>query len=105
VATSLGQRGLAFLCVRESPHGHRLGPSLKKAFGGTYVTNEAFTPETAEQALQSGEADAIAWGKMFIANPDLPRRLSLRAPLNPPDSATFYGTGPKGYTDYPALQL
>lgn len=103
VAKHLGKRELAFLCARESLTGQRFGPELKKAFGGTYVANESFTRETAEEALQSGEADAIAWGKLFIANPDLPRRLALRATLNTPDGTTFYGTGPRGYTDYSAL--
>ena len=103
VARNLGRRGLAFLCARESPLGHRLGPELKKAFGGIYVANESFTREKAEEVLQSGEADAIAFGKLFIANPDLPRRLALQTSLNTPDSETFYGAGPKGYTDYPAL--
>jgi len=99
----LGRRGIAFICARESANGHRLGPELKKAFGGSYVANESFTGETAEQALSSREADAIAFGKLFIANPDLPRRLSLDAPLNNPEPETFYAPGPRGYTDYPAL--
>jgi 2,4-dienoyl-CoA reductase-like NADH-dependent reductase (Old Yellow Enzyme family) len=103
LAEQLGKRGIAFICARESTDGHRLGPALKQAFGGHYVANESFTGETAEQALISGEADAIAFGKLFIANPDLPRRLSQNAPLNTPEPETFYGSGPKGYTDYPAL--
>jgi 2,4-dienoyl-CoA reductase-like NADH-dependent reductase (Old Yellow Enzyme family) len=103
VATNLGKRGLAFICARESIHGHRLGPELKRAFGGLYVANEAFTRETAEHAVASGEADAVAFGKAFIANPDLPRRIALNAPLNTPDQNTFYASGPHGYTDYPAL--
>ena len=53
--------------------------------------------------LDAGEADAVAFGKLFIANPDLPRRFALGAPLNPWNSDTFYGEGPDGYTDYPAL--
>ena len=56
----------------------------------------------AEQALEDG-ADLVAFGKPFIANPDLVRRLRLDAPLNEPDKATFYGGGAEGYTDYPAL--
>ena len=58
--------------------------------------------ETAEAAIAAGDADAVAFGKAFIANPDLPRRLATGAPLNPWDAATFYTEGPKGYTDYPA---
>jgi 2,4-dienoyl-CoA reductase-like NADH-dependent reductase (Old Yellow Enzyme family) len=103
VAKALGQRRLAFICARESLGDNRLGPQLKKAFGGVYVANENFTKETGEQVLAAGEADAVAFGKQFIANPDLPLRFKSNAPLNPPDSATFYADGAKGYTDYPFL--
>ena len=51
----------------------------------------------------AGEADAVAFGKLFLANPDLPRRFAVRAPLNPWNSETFYSDGPAGYTDYPPL--
>jgi len=103
VARELGKRKLAFICARESVGANYLGPQLKKAFGGTYIANEAHTRETAEMLLKTGEADAVAFGKLFIANPDLPRRFALNAPLNAPDPNTFYAQGPKGYTDYPAL--
>ena len=103
VARELGKRRIAFLCVRESVGPNRLGPELKKLFGGTYVANEAHTRESAEQLLRAGEADAVAFGKLFIANPDLPRRFALNAPLNAPVPDTFYASGPQGYTDYPAL--
>ena len=103
VARELGKRRIAFLCVRESVGPNRFGPALKKAFGRTYVANEAHTRETAEQLLKAGEADAVAFGKLFIANPDLPRRFALNAPLNAPVPETFYASGPEGYTDYPAL--
>jgi 2,4-dienoyl-CoA reductase-like NADH-dependent reductase (Old Yellow Enzyme family) len=53
--------------------------------------------------LDAGEADAVAWGKWFIANPDLPKRFLTGAPLNEPQTSTFYGQGTLGYTDYPAL--
>ena len=56
------------------------------------------------QALAAGEADAVAFGVPFIANPDLPIRFAQGTPLNPPDPDTFYAPGPKGYTDYPALE-
>jgi len=101
VARELGRRGIAFLGVRESLGEKRLGPALKKAFGGVVIANEQFTRATAEQVLAAGEADAVAFGKLFIANPDLPERFATGEPLNAPDSSTFYGTGPKGYTDYP----
>jgi 2,4-dienoyl-CoA reductase-like NADH-dependent reductase (Old Yellow Enzyme family) len=103
LATELGKRKLAFLCARESLDEPRLGPALKRAFGGVYIANQGHTLESANQVLAAGEADAVAWGKLFIANPDLPRRLQLGSALNPPDSTTFYGGTAKGYTDYPAL--
>jgi 2,4-dienoyl-CoA reductase-like NADH-dependent reductase (Old Yellow Enzyme family) len=101
VARELGQRGLAFLCTRESLGERRLGPALKAAFGGTYIANEKFTRATAEHVLHDGEADAVAFGKLFIANPDLPHRFAIDAPLNEPNPETFYASGPAGYTDYP----
>lgn len=103
VARALGERGLAFLCARESLGPDRIGPQLKAAFGGAYIANEGFTKATAEDVVAKGEADAVAFGKLFIANPDLPRRFALAAPLNAPDSNSFYAAGPKGYTDYPVL--
>ncbi len=103
LAAELGKRKIAFLCARESLDGLRLGPELKRAFGGIYIANDSFTAGSARAALAAGEADAIAWGKLFIANPDLPRRLQLNAPFNTPDAATFYGGSERGYTDYPTL--
>jgi 2,4-dienoyl-CoA reductase-like NADH-dependent reductase (Old Yellow Enzyme family) len=103
VARELGKRGIAFICAREAMRGDSLGPQLKKAFGGVYIANEELTRETAEQALSSGKVDAVAFGKLFIANPDLPLRFKSDAPLNPPNPATFYASGAEGYTDYPAL--
>jgi 2,4-dienoyl-CoA reductase-like NADH-dependent reductase (Old Yellow Enzyme family) len=103
-ARELGKRRIAFLCSRESTKAPRLGPDLKTAFGGVYIANEGFSRETAEAAIEAGEADAVAFGKLFIANPDLPRRFSLGAPLNAWNAETFYSEGPVGYTDYPALE-
>jgi len=103
VARELGKRKIAFICARESVAEPRLGPKLKEAFGGVYIANEGFTLESAEKVIAAGEADALAFGKLFIANPDLPRRFALRAPLNAWNGATFYAQGPQGYTDYPAL--
>jgi 2,4-dienoyl-CoA reductase-like NADH-dependent reductase (Old Yellow Enzyme family) len=78
---------------------------LKAAFGGRYIANEGFTMATANQVLAAGEADAVAFGVPFLANPDLPERFRQNATLNEPVQATFYAPGPKGYIDYPALQL
>lgn len=104
VAEQTGQRRIAFLCAREHEGADSIGPQLKKIFGGVFIANEKFTKETAEAAINSGRADAVAFGQQFIANPDLPERFKLGAPLNAPDPATFYAQGPKGYTDYPYLE-
>ena len=101
-ARELGKRKIAFICARESSKTPRLGPQLKEIFGGVYIANEGFTRESAEEALANGEADAVAFGKLFIANPDLPLRFARRASLNPWNSATFYSAGAEGYTDYAA---
>jgi 2,4-dienoyl-CoA reductase-like NADH-dependent reductase (Old Yellow Enzyme family) len=103
VAREAGKRKLAFLCARESEQPPRLGPDLKKAFGGVYIANEKFTRESAGAVLARGEADAVAFGKAFLANPDLPERFAKGAPLNEPKPETFYGKGPGGYVDYPVL--
>ena len=103
VAAELGKRKLAFLCARESVTEPRLGPALKKAFGGVYIANQGFSAATALATIAAGEADAVAFGQLFIANPDLPRRFALNAPLNSGNPATFYSGGAEGYTDYPTL--
>ncbi|TKC88777.1 alkene reductase [Trinickia terrae] len=105
LARELGKRKIAFLCVRESLGDKRIGHVLKAEFGGVYIANEKFTKETAQQSLDAGEADAVAWGQLFIANPDLPKRFELDAPLNQPNPATYYAEGATGYTDYPALEM
>jgi len=104
VARELGKRKLAFICAREALGDQRIGPQLKAAFGGSYIANEKFTFATASEVLADGEADAVAFGVPFLANPDLPARFRQNAPLNAPDLSTFYAPGPKGYTDYPALK-
>ncbi len=103
VARELGRRGVAFICAREHRGSDALGPHLKQEFGGVYIVNEGYTRETAEAALAAGEADAVAFGKLFIANPDLVERFRLGAPLNEPRPETFYAHGPEGYVDYPRL--
>ena len=103
ISKELGKRKLAFLCVREALGEGRIGPQLKAAFGGSYIANEKFTLATASRVLAAAEADAVAFGVPFIANPDLPERFRRNAPLNTPDQSTFYVPGPKGYIDYPAF--
>jgi 2,4-dienoyl-CoA reductase-like NADH-dependent reductase (Old Yellow Enzyme family) len=104
VAKELGKRKLAFLCAREHQAADSIGPLLKEAFGGLYVANENFTKESGQAALDAGIADAIAYGKAYISNPDLETRFRKNAPLNAWDMKTFYAPGPQGYTDYPALE-
>lgn len=105
VASELGKRGIAFICAREKAADDSLAPSLKQAFGGVFIANEGFTKEQGNAWLQSGKADAVAFGVPFIANPDLPARLTQDAPLNPPRPESFYGSalGAIGYIDYPTL--
>ena len=75
----------------------------RKRFGGAYIANNGYSRQTALTAVESGAADAVAFGRLFLANPDLPRRLALEAPLNEPNQKTYYKAGAEGYTDYPAL--
>jgi 2,4-dienoyl-CoA reductase-like NADH-dependent reductase (Old Yellow Enzyme family) len=103
LATKLSKRRIAFIAAREHIAPDSLGPILKQAFGGVYVANEALDQKTGQQLLDDGRADAVAYGKLFIANPDLPIRFAKHAPLNKPIPETFYAQGASGYTDYPAL--
>lgn len=103
VFEQLGRRKIAFLLVRDPLGPQHLGIKIKQAFGGVVVMNEGYTLETAEQVIQSGEADAVAFGKLSLANPDLARRFRRGAELNAPQPETFYSHGAEGYVDYPAL--
>ncbi|WAK02445.1 alkene reductase [Methylobacter sp. YRD-M1] len=76
---------------------------LRTLYHGIYMLNAGYTAETATAAIAEGRADLIAFGKLFIANPDLPERFAKNAPLNEPDFDTFYQGGAHGYTDYPFL--
>jgi len=112
VAQRLGGLGLAYLHVVEGAiHGGdtelpRVDMGrLRRAFGGTYIANGGYDGERAKSALLAGDADLIAFGVPFIANPDLPLRLALGAELNDPDPETFYGGDARGYTDYRALDV
>lgn len=104
LAQELARRKIAFICAREHTGEGRIGPELKKLFGGVMIANEGFSRESAERALADHEADAVAFGKLFIANPDLPERFRQGAPLNTPVPETFYASGPAGYTDYPSME-
>lgn len=76
---------------------------MREKYHGTLMLAGGFDQDSAEVWLQAGRADLIAFGRKFIANPDLPERLRMRAPLNADDPSTYYGGGAKGYTDYPTL--
>jgi NADH:flavin oxidoreductases, Old Yellow Enzyme family len=104
VAEQLGKRKLAFICAREHVAEDSIGPMLKQRFGGAYIANEGFTAESAKAYVAAGKADAVAFGKAYIANPDLARRIAAGADWNEQDPSTFYGSGPKGYIDYPFME-
>lgn len=107
----LAEQGIAFLELRESKPGSsfrpsdapRLSPAIRKVFDRPLVLNQDYRRASAQADLDSGLADAIAFGRTFLANPDLVERLRRDAPLNEPDMHTFYTQGPEGYVDYPPL--
>ena len=109
-ATALSPFGLAYLhgmegTIGESKHAAQefdFTP-FRRCFKGTYIANGGYDKALAEEALTTGYADLVAFGALFIANPDLPERFAKNAPLNQPDPNTFYGGDEKGYTDYPFL--
>jgi N-ethylmaleimide reductase len=81
----------------------RVSPLLRRKFNRTYIVNGGFDLDSANAAIREGEADLVAFGTPFLANPDLPQRYRIKAPLNLPDQATFYAGEHKGFIDYPAL--
>ena len=95
--------------VEASEDDIRLGGSmvptdrLRLLFRRTLIMNGGYERERADAVIRSGVADLVAFGKTFLANPDLPRRLQIGAALNVPDPDTFYSGGEKGYVDYLAL--
>ncbi len=93
-----GQTGGA----RDIPEGASLA-ALRKRFHGVYMANNGYDRQMAIEAVNTGEADLVAFGRPFISNPDLVERLRRNAPLNEADKSTFYGGGREGYTDYPTL--
>ncbi len=108
LVSELSKRQIAFVFSRASREDATLTTELKSLFDGVWIANQQVSPEEGEQLIENGEADAVSWGKQFIANPDLVERLRLGAPLNEPNPNTFYGypDGEKsvGYTDYPFLE-
>lgn len=80
-------------------------PVAREKYKGVLVGNMGYSADEAEAAIAEGKLDAVAFGTAFLANPDLPARIRAKAPLNAPDSNTFYAGGAKGYTDYPTLRV
>ncbi|KDO22796.1 hypothetical protein SPRG_11555 [Saprolegnia parasitica CBS 223.65] len=107
VAKAMNDFDLAYVHVlRGDFFGKQTGdvvPIFRKHYKGTLVSNAGYSKEEAEEAIASGKVDAIAFGTAWLANPDLDTRFKLNAPLNTPDSSTFYTGGAKGYNDYPFL--
>ena len=99
----LAKRNIAFICAREAQGDDSLGPMLKRLFGGVYIANEKFDKASANKLIASGDADAVAFGVPYIANPDLVARFAKDAELNTAKPELFYSGGAEGYTDYPAL--
>jgi N-ethylmaleimide reductase len=106
----LGKLGIGFIHMIE---GSLRGPrdylefdyqALRKMFPGAYIANNGYTRELAVEAVSSGRADMVAFGRPYISNPDLVERLRIDAPLNEPDASTFYCCGANGYTDYPTME-
>ncbi|MEP9403018.1 alkene reductase [Sphingomonas sp. VNH70] len=110
-AQLMADKGIAFLELREvGPDGTfgsttqpRVSPAIRKVFTGPLVLNQDYRGDSAQAELDSGVADAIAFGRPFLANPDLPARLKAGAELNRDDMATWYSRGAEGYTDYPVM--
>ncbi|MGL5114357.1 MAG: alkene reductase [Beijerinckiaceae bacterium] len=109
VVSELSRRKLAYIHLIEGATGgaRDIAPfdylALRKSFGGAYIANNGYTREMAMEAVASGSADLIAFGKDYIANPDLVERLQANGPVAASVQSTWYGGGAEGYTDYPAM--
>lgn len=107
---ALNSYNLAYLHILEALPGHmlavegeRVSPYIRQVFQGPLMINGGYDATSGAAAIANQEADLVAYGIPFIANPDLPERFAKQAPLNEPDISTFYTRGAKGYTDYPFL--
>ena len=107
VAGALGGRGLGYLHAVEGDmmdgERHLDYRQIRDMFAGCYMANNGYDKASAQAAIATGDADMVAFGKLFLANPDLVQRFRTDAELNAPDPDTFYGGDEKGYTDYPML--
>ena len=111
-AKHLNSKNIAFIeVVEDSFQGNESNgrpeeiiTSIREPFEGTYIANGNYTAEEARRRIESGQADLVTFGRLFISNPDLPKRFQVRAALNDYDEDTFYGGDEHGYTDYPSLE-
>jgi N-ethylmaleimide reductase len=112
VIKGLDPLGLAYICLLEPNEKDRkrgvqiehVAKTFRPLISGVLLVNTGFTKESGDRAISEGEADAVAYGVSFIANPDLVTRFRVNGPLNKPNPDKFYGAGPEGYTDYPVLE-
>ncbi|ODA67986.1 N-ethylmaleimide reductase [Methyloligella halotolerans] len=113
-AEAISGKGLAYLhVVRPNGHtskgadrdlGDALAKDMRKAFDGVFIVNGEFEPEEGARWVADGDADAIAFGRLYLANPDLPERIAAGGPYNEANGKTFYGGAAEGYVDYPSLK-
>ncbi len=104
IASECKRRGIGFIFVRESQdYEERILPVIHENFGHGVIANQQLTLESAEKLVVGNEAEAISYGQLYIANPDLVERLRAKADLNTPDPKSFYGHGAEGYIDYPFM--
>ncbi len=109
LVSELNKRGIAYLHISEpdwaggKPYSDAFRQKVRDLFQGVIVGAGAYTREKTEEMIAKGYIDAVAFGRSYIANPDLVARLQQRAPLNEPHGESFYGGGAEGYTDYPTL--
>ncbi|WP_436871941.1 alkene reductase [Acinetobacter haemolyticus] len=103
VAEMLSKYDLAYLHALQPGKGEFDYIQLRKIYSGNYIANGGYDAERAEAAILNGDTDLVSFGSLFLANPDLPERFRLGAPLNQPDRTTFYQGEERGYTDYPTL--
>ncbi|MCH7394623.1 alkene reductase [Acinetobacter dispersus] len=104
VVEQLDQRNIGFIFTREYEAEDSVLPKLRPKYKGVWIANEGLTADSAKRILATGQADAVSFGKQYIANPDLFERLQHDLPLNPLQPQTLYGDGAEGYTDYPAFE-
>jgi N-ethylmaleimide reductase len=110
VAARLNDLGIAYLHAADTdvmrgaaPQMEAILPFIRPRFRGPLMLNGAYDPQRAAAEISRGDADLVAFGRLYLANPDLPERIRAGGPYNSPDPATFYGGGAQGYTDYPTL--